>query len=361
MRELSRSQPITLVPIDISGNSFDRLCEYRASIRSINREYEETESTSGTSGKRKRHRRRQTVSGIPGHVRDELNNQVFKVSHELYTRSASRERWERPRSMHSLNFYAPRMDKKKPRDPKKNIEDREESLLSRSCSFRRSLRSLFKGKRSQSQDLWAEGRPMSPGPPVVDLNSKPLTRSLSLPRSLKSVLRSSNSKTRFDSSRSASTEGRLDALSGEEDAVEDYYHREPSSKYGSLSRFFRRAKAKRSDSLPRSQSHHASLYTGTSTFVDGNSRPQSVEIPAHVLPENMRRALPAAPPVASPGEGSRNDAVTGRPGRTLNIPCTDQPWAKPFATVRLRPGSKVQDMKDERQSSSGEHDPLRQF
>lgn len=88
--------------------------------------------------------------------------------------------------------------------------DREEkSNASRSCSLRRSMRSLFRAisdkDKSKSVDLWVDGRPPSPGPPIVDL--RPPKRSKSLPRSLRNVR---NTVSKLVKSRSSSTEGRLD-------------------------------------------------------------------------------------------------------------------------------------------------------
>ena len=218
LREISRSQPVTLVPIDTSGQGFQRMCDFRASSRG--QTPVEDASGDGTLTARRKRNRRQTVSGIPGHIYAELKKENFKVSQSTTnlnrTRSASKERWERSRSYRSIaidvyipqfneSMYGSRRSRSKERKSKKY--DRDDSPVSRSCSLRRSFRSLFKDKRSKSTDLWAEGRPESPGPPIIDLEL-PLRRSRSLPRSFRGLFR--GSIPRLSSSRAASTEGRLD-------------------------------------------------------------------------------------------------------------------------------------------------------
>ena len=119
-------------------------------------------------------------------------------------------------------FYKSREELRRDRIEREKSVDREEKTnggLARSCSLRRSMRSLFKGapdkEKSQSMDLWADGRPKSPGPFMVDVSGR---RSRSLPRSLKSV---KQSVSKFMKNRSSSTEGRLDDPHCSEHAMKD--------------------------------------------------------------------------------------------------------------------------------------------
>ena len=192
------------------------LCTCRESIRTNSREYIEECESRDTTLKRRRHRRRQTVSGIPlSGAGDITHGFIVQSESDLRIRSVSRERLERPKSMAYMDRYAPRPENnRKSREELRREKEgsREDPGLARSCSFRRSMRSLFRGdkEKSKSSDLWVQGRPESPGPPMVDLDY-PLRRSKSLPRSLKSMSKSLTKL--FSHSRSASTEGRLDSKS----------------------------------------------------------------------------------------------------------------------------------------------------
>ena len=205
---------MTLIPIDTSGVAFQRQCEYRESIRSSSREYLDSTGT-----KTRKRQRRKTIVGIPGlpDVYDNPENFHFSPLEPKF-RSMSRERWERPRSMASLEHYQVK-EKWKPQES--THYDIEERTLARSCSIGRSLKSLFKGSRSK-RDLWAEGKPMSPGPPVVRLQQRQqgsrLQRSRSLPRSLKASFRNSLPSL-TSKKKSASLENQLDAF--DEDGVEE--------------------------------------------------------------------------------------------------------------------------------------------
>ncbi len=346
LREISRSQPVILIPIDTSGIPFNRMCEHRASQRSINREYVE-----GGKGTVRRTKRRQTLSGIPGFVYEELNNQSFKIG-SIRTRSVSRERWERPKSMHIDTWYTPpgeprgRRSRSRERTRNKTDPNRDESPVSRSCSLRRSFRSLFRGKKSKSSNtLWAGGRPESPGPPVVDLY-QPLRRARSLPRSLRSVLRDSNSK--LNTTRSASTEGRLDAWSEEEDADDNRNEQRVKGKPPKAPTVGNRLSL-----MHRSGSHTVGLRT--STFLDswadnGLSRPRSLDM-------TPRQPIPVATPTTPSTEhaDSITSNMTGNEtlSAQMNIPPGQPAWAAFAGDIRLRQHGKDTELKDDRQSSSG--------
>ena len=186
LHKMSKSQPAALVAIDVSGTSFERLCEYRVSVRNV--QQPEYGSVDRRSMRKKRHRRK-TLSGVPGF--DEVNISV------PYMASTSCDRRQRPCSL-SFNDYAPRSvsEQQEPGRPS----------LKRSSSIRKSLRNLFRVSRSKSSTLWVEERARSPGLPVVDLHAVPpgrRSRSVSLTKSLRSVRESFH---KFISPRSASTD-----------------------------------------------------------------------------------------------------------------------------------------------------------
>ena len=188
LHTMSKSQPAALVAIDVSGTSFERLCEYRVSVRNV--QQPEYGSVDRRSMRKKRHRRK-TLSGVPGF--DEVNISVPCMA------GASGDRRQRPCSI-SFNDYAPRSASQQQTD------EPERPSLKRSSSFRKSLRNLFRVSRSKSSTLWVEQRPRSPGPPVVDLHAVPpvrRSRSVSLTKSLRSVRESFH---KFISPRSASTD-----------------------------------------------------------------------------------------------------------------------------------------------------------
>ena len=343
LREISRSQPITLVPIDVTGSSFNRMCDYRSSTRSINNEYEAESRTV------RRKRRRQTLSGIPGFVFDEISNGSFKVG-SLRTRSVSRERWERPHSM-AIESYpgSGRRGRSRERKRDKAGENRDDSPVSKTCSLRRSFRSLF--QRSRSRDLWAEGRPRSPGPPMIDLNV-PLRRSRSLPRSLKSVMRDPGIKLGPGAAaRSASTEGRLDGWTEEEldERQIPWVKGKPPAP----------PRAARTARLPRSRSQvvtsrRVSSYVDTSDD-SSTGHPRSHALRASLSHSHLRVPIPVSMPT-TPSSESLTSAATIDSQNRMNIPAGGAAWG-PFASVKLRQHAKGTPV-DDRQSSSGRTDPL---
>ena len=382
LREMSRSQPITLVPIDVSGSGFNRQCELRASQRLSKIDIFACE----TKSLRKRRSRRQTVSGIPGHVFEEVNH-MFRPSSgiNLNARSASKERWERPRSM-ALDTYAPKLEKKRCKEKRrgKSLEildvDEDESKLARSCSLRRSLRSLFKGKRTKSTDLWLEHRPESPEPPTREVGA-PLTRSRSLPRSLKNLFKESVS--RFSQNRSASTEGRLDRpldddipspTNGQREKINLDSRSNGTMKRSMSAHSYRPQSStfiggssidRRTSSLDRRRSsqhrHTSSLERNTSSLERRTSslerRTSSLErktssLGRHNVPKQV--AAPSVPARTSttPSSTAMENTFTSAGGQHVHVNIPSKPWTKPFSKVKLR-GLPEKIDKDDRQSSSG--------
>ena len=327
---MSKSHPVVLVPINVTGERFERMCEKRVSSTTSVRPRDGTLSL-------KRKKRRQTVSGVPGLVFNEISKNLFnmrKTSSVTTQRSMSQER---PKSA-ALESYAPKQEScserrtMRDREKQRVKKDPDESNLSRSCSLRRSLRSLFKDKRSKSTDLWAEGRPRSPGLPVVDLNCN-MKRSSSLPRSLKSVMAATNHVSEFDRDRSASTEGYLDARSSAEPKKNFHKKKEKDSN-------------KSKSRIPRSVSHGANWCD--SQLVD-NHKPVPQSVSPWETDDHSRQSYDN--PTSSNNQSNHHVCKKGQHVH-VNIP--DKPWTKPFSKVKLRLKKKTKtDAGAERQSSSG--------
>ena len=331
MRELSRSQPVTLIPIDTT--SFSRQCEQRQSQRSLSAEYVPDVGT-GSMRRSKRHRRQRpkTVAGLP------LEGSIVRPADTSHLRSLSRERWERPHSMIDA-YHAPRQSRRSA-ERRRDIYDNdpEESNLARSCSLRRSLKSLFKGSRSKSGDLWVEGRPVSPGPPIVDLTSNYPTvkRSRSLPRTLKSAFH--RSMTRL-TSRSASTEGRLDSCNDESDDASEQQDLSPNEHIAHVVHHRPPPHKGKFNRMVRSKSHH-----GCSTFTES----ETVE---------PRRRNGSVELLATPG-GSSTRGLSAVPVSTPSMPSTSAsslPMPQPvwYTDVKLRDSKSTLREGDDRHSSSG--------
>lgn len=341
LRDLSKSQPVTLVSIDVSGSTFQRQCEQRSSQRSLGRDYVELDTSSRSLKRRKK--RRQTICGVPGIAFDNKATSYVAIP-PIRTRSISRERWDYARAGY-VEYYAPKVERTERRSRSRERKDRlsgefrEESPDLSSCSLRRSFRSLFRSRsHSKSRELWVEGRPASPGPSKVDLKGT-LRRCRSLPRTL-SFLGKCKDTPSFQrmESRSASTEGRLDAWV-ERDNREEIMVTPLSSKPP-------KPPIPMGGSLPRIRRTHSQQMTGRmNTFLDG--RPMS-------LADLHNRSQPVAVPMPASfsSESATSLASNEQSHRQLNIVPGQPAWAAFAADVRLRKhdGEKGH---DDRQSSSG--------
>ena len=332
-----------LIPIDVSGHSFQRLCEHRNSQRNLNRDYVDLDIS--TKSIKRRVKRRQTVCGVPGIKFDEnASNYVTIRPHR--TRSVSRDRWDMCRLGYIEDYASltslPGGRKSRSRERRSEWHSvsrqwsptRSESPDMRSCNLRRSLRSLFCAG-SKSTELWMNGRPSSPEHTRLSLKGT-LRRCRSLPRSLSRGRR--HEVTLRSECRSASTEGRLDAWVDTEEARDTYGTLPLAKKHLSAIPL--------TGSLPRIRSSRSEQMVGRmSTFLEGRS--QSARDVRH-------RGYPVAVPL--PGSTSSISAaslgssdLSGYPHRSI-VP--GQPaWAAFAADVRLRHHDK--DGRDDRQSSSG--------
>ena len=197
----SKQRPSGIVSIDMF--SFSK--HYRGSQRSIEQRIPlDSNDISLTNS-----RRRKLQNSHPGLAFSE-------IGFSRVMRHASRERWERAQSVSSMNISSKIQSRRsRSREKKKHSANScdNEHRPSRSCSLRRSFKSLFyKDKEEDMGDLWAEGKPKSPCLPIVSLSLPPFKRSHSLPRSLhmSRVIQNFNNKT---PALSASTDGHLDKSS----------------------------------------------------------------------------------------------------------------------------------------------------
>lgn len=226
LREISRSQPVTLVPIDVTGTPFCRQASWRESIRSSSREYLDcSEEHMGGSLPRSRVRRRRTVAGAQDlfdapPLAGGREPFCVRSAHDLRTRNASRERWTR-QSCLIIDTYAPRRGRELERRKSGACRDDSPQAVRRTCSLRASMRSLFaRSAPKKPVDLWAQGRPQSPAASLTNLtpHKRPaLKRSKSLPRSLKSWLRTSTERLTHRSSVALETSQPLHEVEDEDE------------------------------------------------------------------------------------------------------------------------------------------------
>lgn len=300
-RELSRSQPIPVVPIDITGSSFERLSAYRSSIRSASVDSVECEvSTTRRAAARKTASSTTTTTVASTRGLDDIADHVFRVtspSSNLRSRSASRERWRRF-VLGKQEPYTTDTDgekaQHKSRKSSASSSDNHGTAMTRSCSLRKSLRSLFqqpllKSKSSEmwiaphgkQADMWSSGTPVVPGPPVVDLTQTTKNRSLS-------------GSSRY--SLGSSLSGRL-------------------------------------------RERHIGLAIGGKSL---NSKGYEEE----TSPQVLQRAVPTTTSTMP----TSNQQLASNFTRT--VPCPNHPWAKPFSDVTLR-SRQAQAANYKRYSSSG--------
>lgn len=328
LHTMSKSQPASLVAIDVSGTSFERLCEYRVSLRNV--QQPEYGSVDRRSMRKKRHRRK-TMSGVPGVAFDEVNVSVPCL---FGPNAPSGDRYQRPCSI-AFDHYAPRAVSQQVlhHGSGRSMAEPERPSLKRSSSFRKSLRSLFRGSRSKSTTLWVENRPQSPGPPVVDLHIAPpvrRSRSVSLTKSLRSVGESFH---KFISSRSVSTDRahKVERGSTIGPCNEDKVHpvAEKVKKPSRMQRIGKKLGIFRSHSQPHKPESHMtrSRSMDMCTVNAVNRKPVHAGMPAYrstmTLMENH-----------------------------VTIPL-DQSWIHRFADVKLRDNLQLDAHQENRQSSSG--------
>ena len=212
-------------------------------------------------------------------------------------------------------FYKSREELRRERIERESSVDPEKSSLARSCSLRRSMKSLFKSsdkEKSKSIDLWADGRPKSPGPPMVDLRQK---RSRSLPRALNSV---KNSVSKLVArSRCASAEGLLD--DGDNDGAKS---RKNKDKQLEPSEFVTHVAKRKPRGLLRSMTKRISKsQTHLQTVAVNKPMPKSMSASQNIRPQSLDVRFDAARcpiPVSSPTTPQSADTSTsGAPPREL--------------------------------------------
>ena len=357
LKKKARNHLARMVSINMS--SFQRQSEYRTSQGNI-ATYGVIDNVPAPMGSMRRRKRLMTSSG---------GNLVFREQSAIRAvdqRSASKERWERAQSM-NIEHYASkpqesgRRSRSRERKNRVSPEQGDGSPVARSCSLRRSFRSLFK-THSKGCDLWAQGRPRSPGPPVIIIDL-PFRRSRSLPRSLR-VLHAMSPPSQIWSTRSASTEARLDTAGDEPDGHSLSSRSSGSYDIPSRSGTARRdmtphrstgtlvdrgssEKIKRFPSIRRCQSSSVSLriagnlHNQSSCPVQPGQRPKSMDVSAMM-------SLIQPIPVATPMTPADSIQVDRRPPRGLDKQRIQVPWAGSLTNVRLRASADK-----ERESSSG--------
>ena len=368
LADKSRSHPANVVPIH--KDTFHRQSCYRTSQRSVTGG-DVVDSTPAPLGSMRRRKKLMSQSGTNIVFRDQSSD-----NRAVDQRSASRERWERAQSMNIEHYAAKptsRRSRSRERKNRNGKEREDDSPVERSCSLRRSFRSLFKS-HSKSRDLWAEGRPHSPGPPVINIDL-PFRRSRSLPRCLRVFNAMNAPVAQTWSTRSASTEGRLDTAGDEVDGrsissrssvSRDFASRSsvsrdvpprstaprdltPHRSTGALAERRSSEKIKRFPSIRRCQSSSVSLRMAGSLNRNlasaspeparGNQRPKSMDVSTLM---SLIQPIPVATPT-TPADALRKQSTPSNPAGQMEVP-----WAGSLTNVRLRPSADK-----ERESSSG--------
>ena len=315
MRELSKSQPAALVPIDITGSGFTRMCQYRESIRASSREYLKNGS--------------QYL--IPDDAFQEVQDSAFcvKSADDLRTYSASKERWEsQPKAASSEKQISRDQRGRQSRRPEqkersksadKMLEEEipQNSMLKRAHSIRQSLKSLFRSKsRSRSRDLWVDKKPVLPGPPVIQLGTT-VPRSKSLPRTLKMAVSPSSAST------------------VEHEENKDEHNTSIDSDEATNTLGLRQKNKDHVFRIPKHQNNQPDGSTFHGQFEENHSLQKSSE-------KLSRKPIPVASPT-TPSTESLPSVSSSKASSSQGAPPT-------WADVRLRQNNKY---KDDRQSSSG--------
>lgn len=317
-----------VVDIDVTGASFDKLCNLHAQSLSFEAR-DDSYSRSSLGRYRKTVRRPKTITGISDLIFQEVDADLPLLTQSGSTKlKGAHRRSLKKQSSQTLETYAP-MERGKSLRKKggKCLEEDE----SKSCnSIRHSLKSVFRLSRSRSKNLW------TPAGADETLNksekdSLALKRSTSLPRSLKSSTKQSVS---FGSFRSSSVEGRLNLRvlpAGANRLASTSYLQKPvaGERLGyCLTKSFSQM---RLGHPPKNQNFGA---TG---------RPQSMEIRMPLLDEEGRTMLS----IYNSSENKVSSSTTITSGSV-----EAHPWAKSLSIVKLR-NLESRYNKDDCQSSSG--------
>lgn len=310
IRQLSHSQPILIVPVDVSGQAFRQLCERRSRSYSVH-------ESCDVKVKRKRILRKCGALSSK-----EFMNEAFGFGllacDDLWKRCPSRERWERTKCSSQEITSKTRSKKLKPKVVKErnNFKKQDDSSY---CLWKKSLCSLLKSSSEEGlNDLWIEGQLETEDRAKAEeiLLS---TRSQSLPRSFRSLAK--KAQRRVSSIESLTCSRTMETAA----TVSDLGSLRP------------RVKCHR----PGNRCENISWPVGTLRDATSDDQNFTEQFPK----ENLlsRSATTSIPHVLEAGKGSREVIV--------HIP--EQPWTRPFATVKLRPqSSKVE--ANSYQTSSGE-------
>lgn len=309
IRQLSHSQPILIVPVDVSGQTFRQLCERRSRSHSVH-------ESCDVKMKRKRLLRKCGALSSTEFMKEAFGFGLLACD-DLWKRCPSRERWERTKCTSQEINSKTRSKKLKPKVVKErnNLKKQDDSSY---CLSKKSLCSLFKSSEEEGlNDLWIEGHLETDDRTKAEeiLLS---TRSQSLPRSFRSLAK--KAQRRANSSESLTCSRTLETAATVSDLG------------SSRSRVTKRP-TKRCEKISWPVGTLRDTASGDQDFIEQFQN------------ENLspRSTATSIPHVLEAGEGSREVIV--------HIP--EQPWTRPFATVKLRPqSSKVE--ANSYQTSSGE-------
>lgn len=310
IRLLSQSQPILLIPVDVSGSTYRQISERRTrsqSQRSCESSWElGTLTLNRASGKRYSRRLRggSGSASTEAQVGEEFGFGL-RPCDDLWRRSPSKERWERARQLAQQQETESKPARRKLRllKQRSRTKRQEESGI---CSWRKSLCSMLRPSKEDFNDLWIEGGPETEEK-IHPVDHLPFTRSQSLPRSFRSGVR----KSKLASAKS------LTAMK-DPDTVADLDVSEPLLSPSRTFPSVRRTEKQCPENVPSNST--GSLKRSRSLRTSQRSR-------------SLERGTMIE---VSPLGCSVVESHPGSSGREVIIHLPEQPWTKPFATVKLR-------------------------
>lgn len=327
IRLLSQSQPILLIPVDVSGATYRQISERRTrsqSQRSCESSWELGALTNRVPSKRYTRKRRggsgSASSTIDSASSEKVNEEFgfsLRTCDDLWRRSPSKERWERARLLAQEQETESKPTRHKLRLLKQRSKTKKQDESS-FCSWRKSLCSMFRPSKEEFNDLWIEGSPET-REKIDRVDPLAFTRSQSLPRSFRSTDRKPQSK--LVSSKS------LPAVKASEPAI----HPKVAQPYLNPSKTLPNVRLM-GKQCPEKIPSNSSGSLRRSRSLRMSQRSRSLERD-EIKVSSPEGSVIVSHPVLETG------ALPSGVCREVIVHLPEQPWTKPFATVKLRPQS----------------------
>ena len=169
---MAESQPAITVEVDVTGSNFDRMCSFRESLRSIDREYVDVKLTK----KQLKRRRRLTIGGIPSPVMHELEN-----DEEENSRSLERKRDRRKTVEVDVSFPLDAVIYANRRIPDSDVVSKKSSMEYLDGTHERKKKGFRQTIRDTVQNI--RGRRSLSVPKFMKSSSKETVKKSNLPKS----------------------------------------------------------------------------------------------------------------------------------------------------------------------------------